>query len=192
MLEGANVSASHATAYYSDAGQVFLESIRFDCTGVRGRRQVVSLEALQSEYASSLGTWPVVTRQLAVQGYIDAHSCQQTEIIWAFGRLIANSDMHAGNLSFYLSAPPMALAPVYDMLPMSFAPSGVGSLRTEAVDIKVDATVNRGAWEFALPLAEAFWLHVADDARISAGFRQIARAMLEKLTLARGVIQRLA
>lgn len=192
VLEGANVSASHATAYYSDAGQVFLESIRFDCTGVRGRRQVVSLEALQSEYASSLGTWPVVTRQLAVQGYIDAHSCQQTEIIWAFGRLIANSDMHAGNLSFYLSAPPMALAPVYDMLPMSFSPSGVGSLRTEAVDIKVDATVNRGAWEFALPLAEAFWLHVADDVRISAGFRQIARAMLEKLTLARGVIQRLA
>ena len=86
----------------------------------------------------------------------------------------------------------MALAPVYDMLPMSFAPSGAGSLRTEAVDIKVDATVNRNAWEFVLPLAETFWLQVADDARISAGFRQIARAMLEKLTLAGLVIQRLA
>lgn len=192
VLAGANVSASHTTVYCSDAGQVFLESIRFDCTGVRGRRQIVSLEALQSEYASSLGTWPMVTRQLAAQGYIDAHSCQQTEIIWAFGRLIANSDMHAGNLSFYLSASPMALAPVYDMLPMSFAPSGAGSLRTEAVDIKVDATVNRNAWEFVLPLAETFWLQVADDARISAGFRQIARAMLEKLTLAGLVIQRLA
>ncbi|EJB8471428.1 type II toxin-antitoxin system HipA family toxin YjjJ [Citrobacter freundii] len=192
VLSGACIPASSTTVYRSDGGQVFLESARFDCVGVHGRRPIVSLESLQSEYVSSPGSWPAVTHHLAVQGYVDADSCEQTENIWAFGRLIANSDMHAGNLSFYLSAPPMALAPVYDMLPMSFAPSAAGSLRNEAVDIKVDATVSRAAWEYALLLAKAFWQQVADDGRISAGFRQIARAMLEKLTSAALVIQRLA
>lgn len=192
VLSDTDISASHATLIGSDTGQVFLESLRFDCVGVHGRRQIVSLEALQSEFVSSPATWPVVTHQLAVQGIIDEHSHQQTEKIWAFGRLIANSDMHAGNLSFYLSSPPMVIAPVYDMLPMSFAPSSSGAMRNEAVDIKVETTASKAAWEFALPLAEQFWQRVLDDPRISAGFHDIARAMLEKLASAAVIIRRLA
>lgn len=159
---------------------------------MHGRRQIVSLEALQSEYVSLPGTWPEVARQLIVTRYIDTDSYQQIEKVWAFGRLIANSDMHAGNLSFYLSAAPMKVAPVYDMLPMSFAPGSSGSMRNEAIDIKVDSTVSRGAWEFALPLAGQFWQRVQDDERISAGFQDIARAMLKKLMSASSIIQRLA
>ncbi|MGK7521002.1 HipA domain-containing protein, partial [Salmonella enterica] len=73
------------------------------------------------------------------QGIIDAVAHQQIEKIWAFGRLIANSDMHAGNLSFYYSDAPMALAPVYDMLPMAYAPAASGMLRYAPVDIRVEA-----------------------------------------------------
>lgn len=192
VLSTAHVAASQVTAVCSDLRQVFLESVRFDCEGVHGRRQIVSLEALQSEYVSSPGTWPEVARQLVVTRYIDTDSYQQIEKVWAFGRLIANSDMHAGNLSFYLSAAPMKVAPVYDMLPMSFAPGSSGSMRNEAIDIKVDSTVSRGAWEFALPLAGQFWQRVQDDERISAGFQDIARAMLKKLMSASSIIQRLA
>lgn len=47
VLSAASINASLATAICSEGGQVFLESIRFDCTGIRGRRQIVSLEALQ-------------------------------------------------------------------------------------------------------------------------------------------------
>lgn len=193
VLSATDIDASHATAICcSDTGQVFLESLRFDCVGVHGRRQIVSLEALQSEFVSSPGAWPTVTSQLSAKGIIAEYSHQQTAKIWAFGRLIANSDMHAGNLSFYLSATPMVIAPVYDMLPMSFAPSSSGAMRSEAVDIKVDPTVSKAAWEFALPLAEQFWQRVQDDPRISAGFHDIARAMLEKLTSAAAIIGRLA
>lgn len=192
VLSAASINASSATAICSEGGQVFLESIRFDCTGIRGRRQIVSLEALQGEYASSPGIWPVVTHRLAGQGIIDAVAHQQIEKIWAFGRLIANSDMHAGNLSFYYSDAPMALAPVYDMLPMAYAPAASGMLRYAPVDIRVEATIDKKAWEFALPLAECFWLLVADDKRISAGFQEIARAMVGKLKLAAQTIGRLA
>ncbi|EAA1841373.1 type II toxin-antitoxin system HipA family toxin YjjJ [Salmonella enterica subsp. enterica] len=192
VLSAASINASLATAICSEGGQVFLESIRFDCTGIRGRRQIVSLEALQGEYASSPGIWPVVTHRLAGQGIIDAVAHQQIEKIWAFGRLIANSDMHAGNLSFYYSDAPMVLAPVYDMLPMAYAPAASGMLRYAPVDIRVEATIDKKAWEFALPLAERFWVLVADDKRISAGFQEIARAMVGKLKLAAQTIGRLA
>lgn len=192
VLSDAKVNASQAMALCSERGQVFLESIRFDCVAARGRRQIVSLEALQSEYVSSPGAWPGTARQLASTGYIEDDSCQQIERIWAFGRLIANSDMHAGNLSFYLSRSPMTVAPVYDMLPMAYAPASSGAMRKDAVDINVDATVSKAAWMFALPLAEHFWQRVSDDGRVSAGFKEIARAMLEKLTSAASVIQRLA
>lgn len=192
VLSAADVNASHATALCSETGQVFLESVRFDCVGIRGRVQIVSLEALQSEYVSSPGTWPGTARQLAAMHCIDEGSHQEIEKVWAFGRLIANSDMHAGNLSFYLSGTPMKMAPVYDMLPMWFAPANSGVVRNEVADIKVDATVSKAAWEFALPLAEQFWQQVEGDKRISAGFQDLARAMLEKVTSAASIIQRLA
>lgn len=192
VLSAANLNASHATALCSDTGQVFLESVRFDCVGIRGREQIVSLEALQSEYVSSPGTWPGTARQLAAMHCIDEGSHHEIEKAWAFGRLIANSDMHAGNLSFYLSGAPLKMAPVYDMLPMAFAPANSGAMRNEAIDIKVDSTVSKAAWAFALPLARQFWQQVLDDKRISAGFQDLARAMLEELTLAASIIQRLA
>ena len=47
--------------------------------------------------------------QVRVNGQVDA-----------FGRLIANNDMHWGNLSFFLpKASPFPLAPIYDMLVLS-------------------------------------------------------------------------
>ncbi|MDQ8208272.1 HipA domain-containing protein [Coraliomargarita sp. SDUM461003] len=45
------------------------------------------------------------------------------------GELIANTDMHWGNLSFFLpEQSPYPLAPVYDMLPMRFRPSSTGEV----------------------------------------------------------------
>ncbi len=92
---------------------------RFDCKDNDGRLPIVSLEAVQSEFISSPGSWPEAMRRLCEQQLVTHQSVAQTEVIWAFGRLIANSDlsptafgrliansdMHAGNLSFYLSEP---------------------------------------------------------------------------------------
>lgn len=100
--------------------------------------------------------------------------------------------MHAGNLSFYLSDLPLTLTPVYDMLPMAFAPTSLGMMREEACELRFDATVSRQAWEFALPLARQFWDAVAADARISERFRAIAVDMQYRLDDIEAKIRRMA
>ena len=42
--------------------------------------------------------------------------------LWHFCQLIGNTDMYDGNLSFVPGEPGLRLAPVYDMLPMLYAP----------------------------------------------------------------------
>ncbi|WP_173678182.1 HipA domain-containing protein, partial [Escherichia coli] len=112
ILCDGGIHAIESTVLVTSNRQVFLEAERFDCKGNDGRLPIVSLEAVQSEFISSPGSWPEAMRRLCEQQFVTHQSVAQTEVIWAFGRLIANSDMHAGNLSFYLSEPPFALTPV--------------------------------------------------------------------------------
>nr|WP_318383086.1 type II toxin-antitoxin system HipA family toxin YjjJ [uncultured Enterobacter sp.] len=191
-LEGAGVAVSQTRLLKHDSGQVFLEAQRFDCCGVSGRRAIVSLEAVQGEFVASRGHWPQVVNQLAAQKQTTAHTARRVAKIWAFGRLIANSDMHAGNLSFFLSDAPLALTPVYDMLPMAFAPNSAGAMREESVALTFDAAVEADAWRFALPLAKAYWQKVADDGRISTAFRAIARQMSAQLLPIERIVARLS
>lgn len=191
ILNQAGLAASQTSLLRSPQGQVFLEARRFDCVAESGRRAIVSLEAVQSEFVAAPGVWPQVARQLAEQKIIQDDAKLTVEKIWAFGRLIANSDMHAGNLSFYLSAPPLRLAPVYDMLPMAFAPSTSGYLRETLPEIKFDATISPEAWQFVLPLAQCYWQRVAADARISADFRALVQGMQNQLQTVERMIQRL-
>lgn len=181
LLRDAGIPACEASTMAAPDGQVFLEAIRFDCIGESGRSAIVSLEAVQSEFVSSPGTWPGVMRQLLEKKLISPETLRRTESIWAFGRLIANSDMHGGNLSFYWSEPPFILTPVYDMLPMAYAPNSAGMMRETAADLTFDITVSRETWLFAIPLAQAFWETVYQDERISADFRQIAAQMPAKI-----------
>lgn len=53
---------------------------------------------------------------------IDAATRDAITCLWHFGQLIAYTDMHDGNLSFVPGQPGPWLAPVYDMLPMLYAP----------------------------------------------------------------------
>ena len=115
ILRDGGIHAIESTVLVTSNRQVFPEAERFDCKGNDGRLPIVSLEAVQSEFISSPGSWPEAMRRLCEQTTVTHQSVAQTEVIWAFGRLIANSDMHAGNLSFYLSEPPFALTPVYDV-----------------------------------------------------------------------------
>ncbi|MDR9824814.1 hypothetical protein RCJ22_04240, partial [Vibrio sp. FNV 38] len=81
----------------------------------------------------------------------------------------------------YLSEPPFALTPVYDMLPMVYAPNSAGMLRDAAIEVKFDLNVSKSAWLTAIPLAQQFWQTVARDPRISEAFRHIAQEMPEKI-----------
>lgn len=191
-LADAGIAASDAVALQGENGQVFLEAKRFDCEGVTGRRAIVSLEAVQSEFVTASASWPHTVNKLVQAGIVETTAAGRVEKIWAFGRLIGNSDMHAGNLSFYYSGLPLSLAPVYDMLPMAFAPSGAGMMREETCEIRFDSTVSRQAWEFALPLAARFWEKVMAEGRISENFRQIAAGMQARLSDIEVMVQRMA
>jgi len=60
---------------------------------------------------------------LESMGKVSAQDAEAVRRAATFGRLIGNSDMHCGNVSFFMSpGNPLALAPSYDMLPMMYAP----------------------------------------------------------------------
>jgi len=65
--------------------------------------------------------------------WIQVDTAHQMARLHGFGRLIGSSDMHAGNLGVLLTdTGPRVLAPAYDMLPVSLAPSNTGALRSAA------------------------------------------------------------
>lgn len=192
ILAQAGIPASTAKVLTNTQSQTFLEVIRFDCIGAQGRRGIVSLEAVQSEFASGAQHWPVTMEKLLAQKLVEAATLRQTQRIWAFGRLIANSDMHAGNLSFYLSDMPLRLAPVYDMLPMAFAPNSAGNMRREPVKLQIDPVVPREVWLEMLPYARQFWLVASQNQGISESFRELSRAMASELDAVEANVKRLA
>ena len=111
------------------AGRVFLESERFDRDGRRYRHGACSLDALDGEFLGSDRTsWSKASRRLAERGIIPTDSMARIHLVERFGQLIGNTDRHFGNLSFYLDGTKVTgLAPIYDMLPMHYAPRGGGT-----------------------------------------------------------------
>ncbi|WP_312665189.1 HipA domain-containing protein, partial [Pantoea sp. CTOTU49201] len=99
---------------------------------------------------------------------------------WAFGRLIANSDMHAGNLSFFTDDERFSLTPAYDMLPMALAPNSQGHMRDE-VKLSLDFSLPGAVWRAASAMAKIYWQAIAEDAAFSANFRSIAGQALQQL-----------
>ncbi len=121
VLNDAGIPAAQTMLFRAGHYQ-FLVIRRFDCAG-SGRRGVVSLKALDLEFVGSRDQrWPVIAKQLAEQSIIAVGALPIIQLLFCFGRLIANSDMHGGNLSFLCDGQmPFALAPAYDQLPMAYA-----------------------------------------------------------------------
>lgn len=120
-LRNTGIRAAKSTLHYDD--RIYLEIERFDREGKHGRRGMASLKMLDAEYVGQNTTWPAVSKALLLQGVIDKSSHAEVEVAYAFGRYIANTDMHLGNFSFYLDGvTPSDASPIYDMLPMAFMP----------------------------------------------------------------------
>ncbi|HOI50998.1 MAG TPA: HipA domain-containing protein, partial [Azonexus sp.] len=99
-------------------------------------------------------------------------------LLWAFGTLIGNTDMHAGNLSFVSRhGRPYQLAPAYDVLPMSFAPRAGGALVDTLAPAALIATVDADTWRQALQLAEHFFARLSDTAAFSPRFQPCIAAL---------------
>ncbi|WP_293660756.1 type II toxin-antitoxin system HipA family toxin YjjJ [Rhodoferax sp. OV413] len=173
------------------AGRTFLEVERFDRHGPHGRSALCSLSTLEAAIGPrGSNTWPEAAALLNSQGWLDADSLAVVQRLWWFGKLIANTDMHHGNLSLLPGNGVVQLAPTYDMLPMQYAPLAGGELPTSMYAPALPAPQDRAIWLDASVAALQFWRSAAADMRISEGFRTICaenQGRLEALhNLARG------
>ena len=162
-------------------GRTFLETLRFDRKGLNGRKGTLALAALENEWTGRGENWAVSAEFLARQKKISAEDLVTIQKLECFGRLIANSDRHSGNLSFYWQRgePRALLAPVYDMLPMLYAPSSGGEDTRRSFTLPSYDHTLLEAWKDALSMATHYWERVRADSRLSAEFIQIAGRNLD-------------
>jgi hypothetical protein len=186
-LREAGIPAA-ATRLIDTTDQRFLEVERFDRVGALGRRAVFSLSALDAEFVGAGASgWPAIARRLAAGKVIVPQAAESAALLWAFGTLIGNTDMHGGNLSFLSDqGPPCEIAPAYDMSPMGFAPRSGGGLPDALADAAIDAGVANETWRQAEALARAFLARAVANGNFSRRFGPCI-ATLEQRIEAAGV-----
>ena len=186
------LAAAQASIMRSPDGQTFLEVVRFDRLDQRGRLGLVSLEAVLAEHTGTQGRWPQALQSLLQQKIISPEDAARGTLQWAFGRLIANSDMHCGNLAFFLTPSGLKLTPAYDMLPMSFAPNSAGYMRESVPTLELDSRLSREVWQRAMTMALHYWRLIAQGTEWSEDFRRLAADMQQALQALAPQIERMA
>jgi hypothetical protein len=175
-LHAVNFPASE-TRLIEHGGRLFLESKRFDRTGEYGRLSMISLQSADAEFSGTGHGWHHAMKQLYERKLVSWQHLYDTAVLWFFGRLIHNTDMHHGNLSLGIDGDVFRLLPVYDMCSMGFAPKGgeVSAFNFLCPELEELTFVNRDTADeikgIAAGMARDFWNRVSRDPRISAEFR---------------------
>ena len=106
--------------------RTYLESERFDRIGIEGKRHVVSAASVHEEFVKTpRQNWVATCAALDAQKLLSPTDLQKVACQYFFGQYIGNTDMHFGNLSFFVSdfaKPYFTVTPAYDMLPMLWRP----------------------------------------------------------------------
>jgi serine/threonine protein kinase HipA of HipAB toxin-antitoxin module len=134
---------------------------------------MISLKSIDSEYTGKLSNWPKVINALLRKKMVSLPDVYNVELLWLFGCLINNTDMHLGNLSFAIDGNVFRLLPVYDMCSMGFAPKSGGEVlpydftpALSKITVLTNDFINN-----AKEMAHDFWEGVTKDRRISEEFR---------------------
>jgi hypothetical protein len=182
----AEADLSNPGARLIDAGgRRFLEIQRFDRRGASGRLGVVSLAALAAAATGLHSRDWNTSRELQRLGLIGHDALATVQRLHAFGELIGNTDMHVGNLAFFLGdSLPLKVTPCYDMLPMLWAPGSQGELMERRFSPALPLPAMTDTWREAAVWAENFWFRVVADERMTPGFAAMAGEAL-------GVVRRL-
>ncbi len=179
-----NIAAATCSIVES-ATRTYLESQRFDRIGVEGKRHVVAIDALHQEFVGGARqNWIHTCEKLVAKKMLTPESLRTVARIYAFGQYIGNTDMHFGNLSFFIDDvinPAPALTPTYDMLPMMWRPS-IHSGALDITPVREPHVLAGYAHEYADARAWAtlFWqraaqIEVLDDAMRDASLASEAR-----------------
>lgn len=159
-----------------------------------GRRAVHALSVLDSEFVGdALAPWPALVARLACSGVVTAKAAELATLLYAFGLLIGNADMHNGNLSFVAEqGKPYEMAPAYDMLPMAFRPGSGGDLPDSLNRALLPSCIPLPAWRQALVLAESYLARMGAQAGCTPGWMPCLAALRRHVEDARQSVARLA
>lgn len=157
------------SAIYQYAGRTFLEVVRFDRHGDFGRSAVCTIGSLNAALVGGDAAWTKTAQAFQDKGWLSAEDVARVALIWWFGRLIGNTDMHEGNLAF---RPGLTLAPAYDMLPMMYAPFSGGEVPVKPYSPILPLPAEAALWKQAASAAVQFWDACSKDGRISPDFRR--------------------
>ena len=164
-----HISASTSQVFEFE-GRTFLEIERFDRHGEIGRSGVCSWHEINAAVVGGASSWTEGAQALQNMALITESTAQQIALLAQFGKLIANTDMHDGNLAFL---PDMTLAPAYDMLPMLYAPQAGVEITERQFTPALPLPKEQLTWQIAAKAAQLFWQRAENDHRISATFRKI-------------------
>lgn len=161
--------------------RVFLECERFDRVAVKGRRGAVSLMAVDSSRYGKLDNWSAAANRLAADTLLSADDAERIRFVDAFGALIANTDRHFGNVMLFDHyGGPFEPAPVYDMLPMLFAPQD-GQIIPRQFAPPTPTAAWLSVWPRAHALAQNYWNRLIEESRLSDEFRDLSAQCLAAL-----------
>jgi len=178
-LDVPKVKASKTHLHLDD--RIYLEIERFDRIGLNGRKGIVSLKYIDAEYTGINKTWPEIANALLSKKLITEETFLIVETTYAFGKYIANTDMHNGNFSFFLHDLQItAPTPIYDMLPMAYMPAQ-GELRNPEITAPRFIQVSNKANQNALKIAKTFWSTVIDHPLISQDFKKTIKPYIEEI-----------
>jgi DNA-binding transcriptional ArsR family regulator len=163
------------------ADRIYLETIRFDRVQRAGRIGVTSLFAIDSALYGKLDNWIDAGKRLLADRRIDEETLATVRLLATFGAFIANTDRHLGNLAcFDRYDGRFTLAPVYDMLPMLYAPEH-DELPARNFTPPTPSSESLREFARARALAQRYWASCATDTRITEGFRAIAAGNLQAI-----------
>ena len=175
------------SAWVDIAGTRFLEVDRFDRIGSQGRRGIVSLHTVNAHYLGEIPeNWSRAARQILEEPALKLSAHDADQLVWldTFGDLIGNTDRHFGNFSFFAEAgdpePTLIPSPVYDMLPMVFAPSGPNLVHRPFTPHPPNA-LNLHLWHQAADHALNYWGRLSEADALSPAFRLSAAQSRETL-----------
>lgn len=179
-LSDAGIAAA-SSEVFEFQGQVFLESRRFDRVADGGRLGVASLLSVSTAWHGEIDRWAAAARRLNADDLLPDNDAERLVLLDTFGALIANTDRHFGNVTLFDDYDGrFRLAPVYDMLPMLFAPQD-GQLLPREFEPPPASAESLPIWGQACALAERYWARLAAEPRLSADFRRRSERAAESI-----------
>jgi hypothetical protein len=181
-----NGVASADTRILETATRTYLLSKRFDRSAQFGYRHLVAAAAVHEHFVKSPRQhWVGTCRAMVDLNLLPSGDLSTATQAYVFGQFIGNTDMHFGNLSFFVQdvmRPRFELAPIYDMLPMMWRPSiHSGSLDAEPLRAPQALAVDPALTDVARDWAVAYWERAAEMRTLGQSMQTVSALNAQRL-----------